>query len=128
MAKNTNNNLKNMSVYQVFTRQHSKTQDFKDIIKDLDRIKDLGFDIVYLLPFHPIGEVARKGSVGSPYSIVNYYEIDPLHGTLDDFILLSEEIRKRNMKLMIDIVFNHTSRDSFLLKNKIGRASCRERV
>lgn len=118
MAKNTNNNLKNMSVYQVFTRQHSKTQDFKGIIKDLDRIKDLGFDIVYLLPFHPIGEVARKGSVGSPYSIVNYYEIDPLHGTLDDFILLSEEIRKRNMKLMIDIVFNHTSRDSFLLKNK----------
>lgn len=116
MALNTNNDLKNMSVYQVFTRQHSKTQDFKGIIDDLDRIKNLGFDIVYLLPFYPIGEKSRKGSVGSPYSIVNYYEIDKIHGTLDDFILLKEEIEKRDMKLMIDIVFNHTSRDSDLLK------------
>src|SRR5690554_7551565 len=109
MAKNTNNNLKNMSVYQVFTRQHSKTQDFKGIIKDLDRIKDLGFDIVYLLPFHPIGEVARKGSVGSPYSIKDYYAIDSVHGNLDDFMTLRSEINKRGMELMIDIVFNHTS-------------------
>lgn len=118
MAKNTNIKLRNLSVYQVFTRQHSKTQDFKGIIEDLDRIKAMGFDIIYLLPFHPIGEVARKGSVGSPYSIANYFEIDPLHGTLDDFKLLKEEIAKRDMSLMIDIVFNHTSRDSDLLKGK----------
>ncbi|HHW79940.1 MAG TPA: alpha-amylase [Acholeplasmataceae bacterium] len=117
MALNTNINLRNLSVYQVFTRQHSQTQDFKGIIKDLDRIKAMGFDIIYLLPFHPIGKVARKGNVGSPYSIINYYEIDPLHGNLDDFINLKNEISKRNMKLMIDIVFNHTSRDSDLLKN-----------
>ena len=88
MALNTNINLRNLSVYQVFTRQHSQTQDFKGIIKDLDRIKAMGFDIIYLLPFHPIGKVARKGNVGSPYSIINYYEIDPLHGNLDDFINL----------------------------------------
>src|SRR5690554_325355 len=116
MSKDTNINLRNKSVYQVFTRQHSKTQDFKGIIKDLDRIKDMGFDIVYLLPFHPIGKVVRKGEVGSPYSIINYYEIDPLHGSLDDFKLLKEEISKRDMQLMMDIVFNHTSRDSDILK------------
>lgn len=118
MALKTNLNLRNKSVYQVFTRQHSKTQDFKGIMKDLDRIKEMGFDVIYLLPFHPIGKVARKGEVGSPYSIVDYYEIDPLNGTLDDLIQLKKEINKRGMELMMDIVYNHTSRDSVLLNKK----------
>ena len=118
MAKNTNINLRNKSIYQVFVRQYSEEQTFKALTKDLDRIKAMGFDVVYLLPFHPIGEVARKGSVGSPYSIKDYYAIDSLHGDLDDFITLRNEINKRGMELMIDIVFNHTSRDSKLLKEK----------
>ncbi|VEU81125.1 alpha-amylase family glycosyl hydrolase [Haploplasma axanthum] len=116
MAKQTKYELRNKSIYQVFIRQHSKTQDFKGVIKDLDRIKSMGFDIVYLLPFHPIGKVARKGSVGSPYSIMDYYAIDSLHGTLDDFLQLKMEVNKRGMLLMMDIVFNHTSRDSKLVK------------
>lgn len=114
MAKQTSHELKNKVVYQVFTRQHSKTSDFKGIIEDLDRIKLLGVDIVYLLPFHPIGEKDRKGSIGSPYAIYDYYAIDPLHGTLEDFKALVKEIHQRDMKIMIDIVFNHTSRDSIL--------------
>lgn len=114
MAKQTSHELKNKVVYQVFTRQHSKTSDFKGIIEDLDRIKSLGVDIVYLLPFHPIGKKDRKGSIGSPYSIYDYYAIDPLHGTLEDFKALVKEIHQRDMKIMIDIVFNHTSRDSIL--------------
>nr|WIF89146.1 hypothetical protein QOL21_03975 [Acholeplasma laidlawii] len=61
MAKQTSHELKNKVVYQVFTRQHSKTSDFKGIIEDLDRIKSLGVDIVYLLPFHPIGKKIEKG-------------------------------------------------------------------
>lgn len=118
MAKKTNINLRNLSVYQVFTRQHTETQDFKGIINDLDRIKNMGFDYLYLLPFHPIGKIARKGEVGSPYSIVDYYEIDSLHGTLEDFIELKNAVKSKDMKLMIDIVFNHTSRDSKLLNEK----------
>lgn len=114
MAKQTSHKLKNKVVYQIFTRQHSKTSDFKGIIEDLDRIKLLGVDIVYLLPFHPIGEKDRKGSIGSPYAIYDYYAIDPLHGTLEDFKALVKEIHQRDMKIMIDIVFNHTSRDSIL--------------
>ena len=118
MAKNTNLNLRNQSIYQVFTRQHSKTQDFEGIIKDLDRIKSMGFDIVYLLPFHIIGEKDKKGEVGSPYSILDYYSIDPLHGDLDTFKRLKTEVNKRGMKLMMDIVYNHTSRDSVLVNEK----------
>jgi cyclomaltodextrinase / maltogenic alpha-amylase / neopullulanase len=78
----------------------------------------MGFDIVYLLPFHPIGKISRKGSIGSPYSIVNYYEIDENIGNLEDLILLKKEVNKRGMDLMMDIVFNHTSRDSYLVKHK----------
>lgn len=118
MAKNTNINLRNKSIYQVFTRQHSESQDFQGVINDLDRIKGMGFDIVYLLPFHPIGQKAKKGEVGSPYSIKDYYEIDPLHGDFESLAKLKEETNKRGMLLMMDIVYNHTSRDSKLVLEK----------
>ncbi|MFA7417691.1 MAG: alpha-amylase family glycosyl hydrolase [Acholeplasma sp.] len=117
MAKQTPDTLKNKVIYQIFTRQHSKTSDFQGIIDDLDRIKDLGVDIVYLLPFHPIGQKDRKGSIGSPYAIYDYYAIDPLHGTLADFKRLVQAVHDKDMKIMIDIVFNHTSRDSILTQS-----------
>jgi glycosidase len=114
MAKQTSITLRNKFIYQVFTRQHSPTSDFQGIINDLDRIQSMGVDIVYLLPFHPIGKKDRKGSIGSPYAIYDYYAIDQLYGTLDDFKRLVDAIHERGMKIMIDIVFNHTSRDSIL--------------
>jgi len=117
MAKQTPETLKNKVIYQIFTRQHSKTSDFQGIIDDLDRIKGLGVDIVYLLPFHPIGQKDRKGSIGSPYAIYDYYAIDPLHGTLTDFKRLVQAVHDKDMKIMIDIVFNHTSRDSILTQS-----------
>lgn len=115
MAKDTNLELRNQVIYQIFPRQHSATADFKGIIADLDRIKELGVDIIYLLPIHPIGEKNKKGSLGCPYSIQDYHKIHPSLGTLEDFQLLISEIHKRGMRLMMDIVFNHTSRDSYIL-------------
>ena len=117
MAKQTNLLLRTQTIYQVFPRQHSKTHDFKGIIDDLDRIKSLGVDVIYLLPIHPIGKKARKGSQGSPYSIVNYLEVHEDLGTMNDFDSLVEEIHLRGMKVMMDIVFNHTSRDSVLVSD-----------
>lgn len=114
MAKQTPNYLKNYMIYQVFVRQHTPSHDFKGLIADLDRIQALGTDIVYLLPFHPIGKKDRKGTVGSPYAIYDYYAIDEMNGTLEDFKTFVSETHKRGMKIMMDIVFNHTSRDSIL--------------
>jgi len=114
MAKQTNLDLRSATIYQVFPRQHSKKQNFEGIIDDLDRIKNMGVDIIYLLPFHPIGEKARKGAQGSPYSIVDFYQIHPELGTLEDLKELVDEAHKRDMKIMMDIVINHTSRDSVL--------------
>ena len=110
-----NKNLRNQIIYQVFPRQHSKTSDFNGVTKDLDRIKELGVDIVYLLPIHPIGQKNKKGSIGCPYSIQDYRKVCLDLGTLEDFKKLIDETHKREMKLMIDVVYNHTSRDSVIL-------------
>ena len=114
MAKYTNINLRNKIIYQIFPRQYSKTHDVKGIIKDLPRIKDLGVDIIQLLPIHPIGKKDRKGSVGSPYAIYDYRQINPDYGTMDDFKKLLDEAHKIGLKVIMDVVFNHTSRDSVL--------------
>jgi glycosidase len=76
----------------------------------------MGVDMLYFLPIHPIGKKARKGEKGSPYSIVDYYAISDDLGTLEDFKRLVDKAHQKNMKVMIDIVFNHTSRDSVLVK------------
>ena len=104
--------LRNQVIYQVFVRQYSETHDFNGVIKDLDRIKEMGVDILYLLPFYPIGKLNRKGSIGSPYSIVDYKEVDPLNGTVHDLKVLINETHKRGMKIIVDMVLNHTARDS----------------
>lgn len=108
--------LRNSTIYQVFVRNHSKEGTFKAVIDDLDRIQDLGVDILYLLPIHPIGEVARKGKAGSPYAIQDFRAIHSDLGTMEDFERLIKEAHLRGLKVMMDIVFNHTSRDSVLLK------------
>lgn len=112
MAKKTDLRLRSYTFYQVFPRQHTPSHDFKGLINDLDRIQQLGVDVIYLTPIHPIGIKSRKGSQGSPYSIVDYMKIHEDLGSWDDFIHLVDDIHKRKMKLMIDIVFNHTARDA----------------
>lgn len=115
MAKHTDINLRSKIFYQVFPRQYSKTKNFEGVYNDLERIKALGTDILYFLPIHPIGKKARKGTKGSPYSIVDYYQIDQSYGTLEEFKKLIHKAHELDMKVMIDIVFNHTSRDSVLV-------------
>lgn len=101
--------LKNQIIYQVFTRNFTKEGTFKALVDKLDYIKELGTDIVYLLPINPIGEINRKGDLGSPYSISDYEKINPEFGDLHDFINLINAVHSKKMKIMIDIVFNHTS-------------------
>jgi len=108
--------LRNLFIYQVYVRNHTEEGTFKALIDDLDRIKNLGVDVVYLLPIHEIGVVNKKGSLGCPYSIKDYYSVASELGTMSDFEDLRDEVHSRGMKLMMDIVFNHTSFDSVLLK------------
>lgn len=110
------NNLRNSSIYQVFVRNYKGEGTFKDLINDLDRIKDMGFEYLYLCPIHPIGKLERKGTLGSPYAISNYYEINEEYGTKDDFDELVKATHDKGMKLMLDIVINHSSPDCIYTK------------
>ncbi len=105
-------------IYQVYVRNFTEEGTFKACTQRLDYIKSLGTDIVYLLPVNPIGMEGRKGTLGSPYSISDYLQINEELGTPGDLILLINNAHRRNMKVMIDMVFNHTSRDSWIVNNR----------
>jgi len=113
----TKKDLRNLFIYQVYNRNHNQSGTFNEFEKDLDRIKKLGVDMIYLLPIHKIGQKRKKGNLGCPYSIQDYRSINPEYGTINDFKNLINEIHKRGMKIMIDIVYNHTSHDSVLIEN-----------
>ena len=116
MAYNTSKDFRNKLLYSVFVRDYGRNGTFSDVEEDLDRIKDLGTDIIWLMPIHPIGEKGRKGSVGSPYAIKDYRAVNPDFGTMEDFVSLIDAIHSKGMKCIIDVVYNHTSPDSVLAK------------
>ncbi len=115
--KSTNIKLRNLVIYQIYVRNFSSEGTFDAVVGDLDRIKEMNVDVVYLLPIHPIGKIDRKGSMGCPYSIMDYREVADELGTMSDFQHLIDEVHNRGMKIMMDIVFNHTSKDSVLFRN-----------
>src|SRR5215831_17722574 len=96
--------LRRAIVYELYTRNFSREGDFNAITARLGELKDLGVDIVWLMPIHPIGEKLKKGSIGSPYCVRDFYAINPDYGTADDFKRLLAESHKRNMKVLIDLV------------------------
>lgn len=114
MAVNTDPKLQNQVIYSVYVRNHTEAGSFRAIIPDLDRIKALGTDIVWFMPIHPIGEKGKKGSLGCPYANRDYRSVNPAYGSMEDFKELVSQIHARDMKCMIDVVYNHTSPDSTL--------------
>ena len=108
--------VKDAVIYQIFPRQYSATGDFNGITKDLDRLKTLGVDVLWLMPIHPIGEAKRKGTIGSPYAVKDFYAINPDYGTAADLKRLVAESHRRGIKVIIDIVANHTAWDSVMMK------------
>mgnify|MGYP001145491043 CR=1 FL=1 len=114
MAANTDPRLQNQVIYSIYVRNHTSEGTFRAVIPDLDRIRALGTDIIWLMPIHPIGVEGKKGSLGCPYANRDYRTVNPAYGTMDDFKALVDEIHKRGMKCMIDVVYNHTSPDSVL--------------
>ncbi|MNW35355.1 Alpha-1,4-glucan:maltose-1-phosphate maltosyltransferase 2 [compost metagenome] len=117
MAKRTQKVLRNKVMYSIYVRNHSEEGTFKAVEKDLDRIKQLGVDIIWFMPIHPIGVKARKGKLGSPYANEDFRKINPEYGTMEDFKDLVNAIHDKGMQCIIDVVYNHTSPDSWLVDN-----------
>lgn len=101
----------NATIYEVNLRQYSKAGTFAEFEKHLPRLKEMGVEILWLMPIHPIGEKERKGPLGSYYSIKDYKGVNPEHGTLDDFKNLVTKVHEMDMYLILDWVANHTAWD-----------------
>ncbi|MCW8107188.1 alpha-amylase family glycosyl hydrolase [Alteromonas ponticola] len=106
---------KNAVIYQVNTRQFSQEGSFRGVENGLKRIKSLGADIVWLMPIHPIGEVNRKGKLGSPYAVKDYFAINPEFGCEDDLISLIQYAHTLGLKVILDWVANHSAWDNYLV-------------
>ncbi|HEX6290269.1 MAG TPA: alpha-amylase family glycosyl hydrolase [Herpetosiphonaceae bacterium] len=102
-------------IYQVFVRTFTPEGTLAAATERLPEIRDLGVDIVYLLPIHPIGAEKRKGSLGSPYSVRDYRAIDPALGTADDFRRFVDTAHQLGLRVMMDLVANHSAWDNPLV-------------
>ncbi|MBR5076336.1 MAG: DUF3459 domain-containing protein [Bacteroidales bacterium] len=105
-------------VYEVNIRQFSPEGTFKGVEAQLPRLKDLGVDILWLMPMYRIGEVERKGSLGSYYAIADYTEVNPEFGTMQDFEDLLDAAHKAGFKLILDWVANQTAPDHVWMTGK----------
>lgn len=103
--------VKNATIYEVNVRQFTPEGTFAAFEKHLPRLKSMGVDILWLMPIHPIGELNRKGSLGSYYAVRDYRGINPEFGTHEDFAHLVDAAHELGMKVIIDWVANHTSPD-----------------
>jgi glycosidase len=100
------------AIYEVNLRQYSEEGTIKAFEKHLPRLKELGADILWFMPIHPIGKLNRKGTLGSYYSVQDYKAVNPEFGTLNDFKLMVNKIHKMGMYVIIDWVANHTAWDN----------------
>jgi hypothetical protein len=107
--------LRKSVVYEIFPRNFSKEGTFNAITARLDELKDLGADVLWLMPIHPIGEKMKKGSIGSPYAVRDYFAINPDYGNAEDFKRLVAGAHARGMKVIMDIVAGHTAWDNVLI-------------
>jgi len=109
---------KNAVIYEVNVRQYTPEGTFKAFEANLPRLKELGVDILWFMPIHPIGIVDRKipegytESLGSYYSVKDYKGVNPEFGTETDFIALVAKAHEMGFKVIIDWVANHSSRDN----------------
>ena len=104
--------LANSNIYEVNVRQYTAEGTFKAFENHLPRLKDMGVEILWMMPIHPIGLIKRKGTLGSYYSIQNHKGINPEFGSEDDFRDLIMKVHWLGMKIIIDWVANHTSWDN----------------
>lgn len=109
------NDFKKKVVYQIYPKSFKDTNgtgtgDLKGVIEKLDYLQTLGVDYIWLTPFY----VSPQNDNG--YDVADYYNIDPSYGTMEDVENLIAEAKKRNIYLMMDMVFNHVSTEHIWFK------------
>ncbi|WP_241572449.1 alpha,alpha-phosphotrehalase [Rosenbergiella nectarea] len=95
-------------VYQIYPKSfqdtdHNGIGDLAGVIQRLDYLQFLGVDIIWLTPIYP------SPQIDNGYDVSDYFNIDPLYGSMEDFEQLVQQAHLRNIRIMMDMVFNHTS-------------------
>lgn len=99
-------------VYEMNVRQYTPEGTFAAASKELPRLKDLGVDVLWLMPIYPIGVKERKGTLGSYYAVADYCAVNPEFGEMADFDAFLDAAHKSGFKVILDWVANHTSPDA----------------
>ncbi len=107
---------KHAAIYQLNQRQLTPEGTFQAAEAHLPRIRDLGVEIIWLMPVHPIGEVNRKGTLGSPYAVRDYLAVNPEFGDHDDLRHFVAAAHELGLKVILDWVANHTAWDNVLVE------------
>lgn len=107
--------VKSSVVYEVNLRSFSKEGTFKELESKVSELKRLGVTVICLLPIHPIGELNRRGNLGNPYAVKDYYSINPEFGSMMDFRSLVHHVHQLGLKIIIDFVAGYTAWDSQIL-------------
>ena len=110
--------IRDAVIYEINTRTFSKAGTFNGITARLDTLRDLGVTVLWLMPIHPIAELKKKGSIGSPYAVRDYYNVNPAFGTKADLKRLVSEAHARGLKVIIDVVANHTGWDNVMMQTR----------
>ncbi len=107
--------VKNAVIYEINLRSISKDRSFKALEGQIPELKNLGITVISLMPIHPIGELNRRGILGSPYAIKDFYTVNTKFGTLEDFKSLVNTTHQQGLKIIINLVANQAAWDSQLL-------------
>lgn len=105
------------NIYEVNIRQYTVEGTFNAFAKSLPRLKDMGVEVLWIMPIHPIGKINRKGTLGSYYSISDFKGVNPEFGTATDFKNLVKLVHESGMKIIMDWVANHTAWDHVWTKD-----------
>jgi glycosidase len=103
---------KNANLYEVNIRQYTPEGTFDAFAEHLPRLREMGVDILWFMPIHPISEKNRKGPLGSYYAVRDYKAVNPDFGTEQDFREMVEKAHNLGMKVILDWVPNHTAFDN----------------
>lgn len=110
-ARHSHDWVRDAVVYEVYLRSFSPEGTFRGLEARLSELKNLGVTVLWLMPIHPVGVINRKGMLGSPYSVRDFLAVNPEFGTMADFESLVRTAHAQGLKLIIDLVANHTAWD-----------------
>ena len=99
-------------LYEMNVRQLTAEGTLRAAMGRLEFLRELGVDVVWLMPVYPIGMEGRKGSLGSYYSVADYEAVNPELGDMADFDAFVGRAHALGMKVILDWVANHTARDA----------------